>query len=282
MTMSLPYFKKSENNETIVDAFHGTGGPINVATSRTDNPFQQLFLDAVREAQLPLTDDFNGVNQEGCGLYQVTQINGERCSAARAYIHPHAARRNLTIMTGAVIDRLVIKDGRATGAIVRVGKETKTLRAKREIVLAAGAFGTPAILMRSGVGDGRALQEAGVTVTHHLPAVGKNLQDHPDFAFGYRSDNLDLLGYSLKGFQRLYAAAQRYKRERRGPVTTNFRGSRRLSQDKARSTRARHPVAFHRRHRRRSRAQETLGPRLLVPRLSAAAGESRNDHDRRP
>ena len=96
------------------------------------------------------------------------------------------------------------------------------MRARREIILSAGAFGTPAILMRSGIGDAADLQKAGVAVKHHLPGVGKKLQDHPDFAFSYRSDNLDLFGVSVKGAGRMYAAAQRYKHERRGPITSNF------------------------------------------------------------
>ena len=219
----LPYFKRSENNERLSDTFHGQGGPLNVAELRTGNPFQRHFLDAVQEAQLPLTDDFNGANQEGCGLYQVTQINGERCSAARAFIHPHLdARKNLSLITGATIDRLLIEDGRATGAVIRVGKVERTLRARREIILAAGAFGTPAILLRSGVGDGAELKDVGIAVAHHLPGVGKNLQDHPDFTFAFRSRSTDLLGYSAMGFRRLFGEARRYKRERHGAVTTNF------------------------------------------------------------
>ena len=219
----LPYFRRSENNEVFSDEFHGKGGPLNVAASRTGNPFQQLFLDAARESQFPVTSDFNGAEQEGCGLYQMTQVNGERCSAARAYIHPHlGTRRNLHLVTGARIDSLIIEDGRAIGATVTIDKETRTLRARREIILAAGAFGSPAILMRSGIGDGAALQGLGIPVVHNAPAVGQNLQDHPDFAFGYQSKSTDLLGYSMKGFGRLYKEAMTYKNERRGMVTSNF------------------------------------------------------------
>ena len=219
----LPYFRRSEHNESFSDEYHGQDGPLNVAASRTNNPFQAYFLDAARETQLPVVTDFNGADQEGCGLYQMTQIGGERCSAARAFVHPHMqGRPNLQVMTNVVIDKLLFDDGRTTGVQVRVGTETRTLRARREIVLAAGAFGTPAILMRSGVGDGDALQRLGICVVHHMPAVGLNLQDHADFAFGYKSDSIDLLGYSVKGFGRLVSAAREYKRERRGLVTTNF------------------------------------------------------------
>jgi choline dehydrogenase-like flavoprotein len=113
----LPYFKKSENNETFCDAFHDRGGPLNVTDSRTDNPFPKRFLDAAREAQLPINADFNGERQEGCGLYQVTQIDGERCSAARAYLRPHiGARANLRVETRARALRLVLEGRRVVGA----------------------------------------------------------------------------------------------------------------------------------------------------------------------
>ncbi len=219
----LPYFKRSENNEQFGNAWHGKGGPLNVAPLRSENPFQQRFLDAAREVQLPVTDDFNGVEQEGCGVYQVTQINGERCSAARAFLHPHMdTRKNLHVVTGAQIDRVIFEDGRAVGAEIIVGKVRKVLRARREVILAAGAFGTPAILMRSGVGDAAKLKELGIGVTHHAPAVGQNLQDHPDFAFAYRTNSIDAVGYSINGIRKLIGEGQRYKRERRGTITTNF------------------------------------------------------------
>ena len=219
----LPYFRRSENNEQFADAWHGRGGPLNVAALRSGNSFQQRFLDAARETQLPITDDFNGADQEGCGLYQVTQINGERCSAARAFIHPHiGSRKNLHVITGAQIDRITFEDGRAVGAEVLIGGARRTLRARREVILAAGAFGTPTILMRSGVGDGAALRKFGISVAHHAPAVGRNLQDHPDFAFAYRTKSIDTVGYSLNGIRKLIGESLRYKRQRRGTITTNF------------------------------------------------------------
>ncbi len=219
----LPYFKRAENNEVFADDFHGRGGPLNVAALRTDNPLQERFLDAAREVQLPVIEDFNGPTQEGCGLYQVTQINGERCSAARAYIHPHMdSRGNLRVLTGATIDRILFEGDRAVGALVRIGREIRRLRARREVILSAGAFGSPLVLMRSGVGGGEHLRAHGIEVKRDLPGVGCNLQDHPDFAFSYRSDSLDTMGYSAKGARRLMAASKQYKRERRGTVTTNF------------------------------------------------------------
>ena len=111
----LPYFKKSENNEVVRDAFHGTGGPLNVASIRTSNPFQEYFLEAGRRLQLPLTSDFNGADQMGLGVYQVTQKNGERWSAARAYIEPNLSRPNLKIVTGAQARRILFDGKRAIG-----------------------------------------------------------------------------------------------------------------------------------------------------------------------
>ena len=219
----LPYFRKSENNETLSDEFHGHGGPLNVAELRTGNPLQASFLDAAREAQLPITTDFNGARQEGCGLYQVTQINGERCSAARAYIHPHiGTRRNLFVQTGARIRRILFEGRRAVGAEIQIGATTKSFRARREVILSSGAFGSPQILMLSGVGDTAALKSVGVAPLHHLPGVGANLQDHPDFAFGYKTASLDALGYSVPGIARLIREISRYRRDRSGMVSTNF------------------------------------------------------------
>ncbi|MDE2362081.1 MAG: GMC family oxidoreductase N-terminal domain-containing protein [Hyphomicrobiales bacterium] len=219
----LPYFRKSENNETISDEFHGKGGPLNVAQLRTGNPLQETFLDAVRECQLPLTSDFNGAQQEGCGIYQVTQINGERCSAARAYIHPFIGKRpNLFVQTGAHVVKILFEGKRAVGAQFRVGDETKTVRARKEVIVSGGAFGSPQLLMLSGVGDAEALKKAGVAPLHHLPGVGENLQDHPDAIFGYKTKSLDAVGYSLPGAAKLIGEIRRYRAERTGTISTNF------------------------------------------------------------
>lgn len=219
----LPYFRRAENNESLSDEFHGKGGPLNVAKLRTGNPLQETFLDAAREVQMPMTSDFNGAKQEGCGTYQVTQINGERCSAARAYIHPHIGKRpNLFVQTGAQVVRILFDGKKAIGAEFQVGDQKKTVRARREVIVAGGAFGSPQLLMLSGIGDAIELQRAGVTPIHHLPGVGLNLQDHPDFAFGYKTDSLDALGYSFKGIAKLLGEIKRYRSERKGMVSTNF------------------------------------------------------------
>jgi choline dehydrogenase-like flavoprotein len=219
----LAYFKKSECNEDFSGEWHGRAGPLNVARLRTDNLFHRIFLQAAREAGFPICEDFNGPEQEGLGLYQVTQKNGERCSAARAYIHPHLGKRpNLRVECRAHVLRILVEGNQAIGAEYRQDGRRKILRARREVIVSAGAIQSPQILMLSGIGDGNELRKFGIEVVRHLPGVGRNLQDHPDFVFGYQAPSLDLLGLSAAGLLRFAREFRRYRRERRGMVTTNF------------------------------------------------------------
>jgi choline dehydrogenase-like flavoprotein len=220
---ALPYFLKAENNETFADPFHGRGGPLNVANSRSDNPFHQRFLDAAREAQFPLNDDFNGAQQEGLGLYQLTQINGERCSAARAYLRPHIGKRpNLRVETQARALRLLFDGKRAIGAEILQRGVKRVVRARRETIVCLGTFGSPQLLMLSGVGEAAALTALGIAPLVDLPGVGANLHDHPDVVLGYASPSRDLVGLSFGALAPLVSAITRYRRERRGMATTNF------------------------------------------------------------
>ena len=219
----LPYFKRSEHNFGFDDEWHGTEGPLPVSHLRTDNPFQQYYLEAARQVGYPVIDDFNGAEQEGIGIYQVTQKDGERWSAARSYLHPHMnTRPNLKVEIQALVQRILFDGKRAAGVEFVQNGQTRVLRARKEVILAAGAFQTPQILMLSGVGDGAELQQKGITTVHHLPGVGKNLQDHPDFVFGYRSKSLDVLGISFSGAGRMMREIGRFRRERRGMITSNF------------------------------------------------------------
>ena len=174
----LPFFKKSERNERIHDEFHGQDGPLNVAERPYTNPLSHAFVAAAQEAGIPFNPDFNGAVQLGCGLFQVTQKNGARCSAAAAYLHSVAARENLTVVTKAQATRVVIERGRATGVEYARGRWRHIVRAAREVVLAGGAINSPQLLLLSGVGPAGELRAAGVSVMHDLPGVGKNLQDH--------------------------------------------------------------------------------------------------------
>ncbi|MXN78035.1 choline dehydrogenase [Burkholderia sp. 4701] len=219
----LPYFRLSEHNERFDDAWHGRDGPLWVSDLRTGNPFHERYLEAARQAGLPLTDDFNGAQQEGIGIYQVTQKQGERWSAARAYLLPHIGRRsNLTVETHAQVRRILFEGRRAVGVEVLQNGTVRTLRARREVLLAAGAFQTPQLLMLSGVGPMHELARVGIQTVQHLPGVGRNLQDHPDFIFGYRTRSVDTLGVSLGGSMRMLRDILRFRRERRGMLTTNF------------------------------------------------------------
>jgi choline dehydrogenase-like flavoprotein len=219
----LPYFKRSEDNADFDGEYHGKGGPLHVNKLRSGNPVQQIFLQAAQEGQFRLREDFNAEDHEGLGIYQVTQMNGERWSAARAYVHPHMNRRaNLRVETKAHATRILLDGKRAVGVEYRQGKETKQLRARREVILSSGAFQSPHLLMLSGIGDAAALGAHGIENRHHLPGVGQNLQDHPDFVFGYMSDNPNFAGISLKGMPRLIRAILQYRKERRGPLTSNF------------------------------------------------------------
>jgi choline dehydrogenase-like flavoprotein len=156
-------------------------------------------------------------------VYQVTQKNGERWSAARAYLMPHMGQRsNLCVQTGAYAERLIIEQGRVTGVEVRQDGKLRVLRARREVILAAGAFQSPQLLMLSGIGDGTELRKLGIQVQHHLPGVGKNLQDHPDFVFCHKSDSLDTFGISASGSVRMLKELRRFRHERRGMLTSNF------------------------------------------------------------
>ncbi|MGS0740505.1 GMC family oxidoreductase [Glaciimonas sp. GG7] len=216
----LPYFMRSEHNERGADAWHGTGGLLNVADARSPHPFAALFLTAAHQTGFASTPDFNGARQEGVGYYQVTQKQGERWNAARAFLHS-AHLPNVAILTGAIALRIVFDGKRASGVcIVRDGIQS-VLSARAEIILAAGTFGSPQLLLCSGIGPAEQLKQCNITPVHHAPGVGQNLQDHPDYIRSVRVKNADTLGISLRGTLRLLRALLRYRNERTGMLTSN-------------------------------------------------------------
>jgi choline dehydrogenase-like flavoprotein len=176
----LPYFKRSEDNSRGADAFHGKGGPLQVSDSELQFPLSKTFLIAAKQAGLPLTNDFNGPQQEGVGAYQFTIRDGKRCSAASGYLQPVVGRPNLTVITGAHVQRIELDGVRATGVRYEVAGQPHMAKAGREVLLSAGAYGSPQILMLSGIGDPAELQPHGIAVRHALSGVGKNLQEHVD------------------------------------------------------------------------------------------------------
>ncbi|MEG6545042.1 GMC family oxidoreductase N-terminal domain-containing protein [Acinetobacter bereziniae] len=219
----LPYFIKSENNQRIKNQYHGNDGPLSVIDLHSDNPLQQKYLAAAKQQGYRILDDFNGEEQEGLGIYQVTHINGERCSSARAYLFPHLKRKNLTVETSAQTQRILIENGVAVGVEYKQNGQLKQIRARREVLLSAGAMQSPQILMLSGIGNQHELMEHGIEVKKHLPGVGKNFHDHPDFIFGYKVREIQgTFGLSIPGSIDLIKQIGRYRKERRGLLTTNF------------------------------------------------------------
>ena len=219
----LPYFIKSEKNERIKDQYHGNDGPLSVIDLHSDNPLQEKYIAAAKEQGYKILGDFNGAEQEGLGVYQVTHINGERCSSARAYLFPHRERKNLTIEIHAQTHRILIENDVAVGVEYKQNGQLKQIRARREVLLSAGAMQSPQILMLSGVGDQQELMQHGIEVKKHLPGVGKNFHDHPDFIFAYKVSEIQgTFGLSVPGSIDLFKQIGRYRKERRGLITTNF------------------------------------------------------------
>jgi len=219
----LPYFRKAEHNERGADAFHGTGGPLNVMDLQQPNRTAPLFVQAANQAGYPLNPDFNGAQQEGVGLYQVTQKGGERCSAAKAYLTPNLGRPNLTVVTEAHATRILLDGKRAVGVEARVGGQLQQFRASREVLLSAGALQSPQLLMLSGIGPGAQLRQHGLAVLHDLPGVGENLHDHINVVQVVSAPRLtETLGVSFGGVVRAIKAIFEWRNKRTGPLTSNI------------------------------------------------------------
>ena len=219
----LPYFKRAEHNERGADAFHGTGGPLNVMDLRSPHRFGPVFVEAGKQAGYPENRDFNGATQEGVGLYQVTHRNGERVSAAKAYLAPNRHRANLQVITEAHASRVLFEGKRAVGVAYRQGGRELELRARREVIVSAGALLSPQLLMLSGVGPAAQLQQHGIAVVHDLPGVGSNLHDHIDVVQVVDAPHLtDLFGLSFPGIVNAVKGILEWRRQRSGLLTTNF------------------------------------------------------------
>jgi choline dehydrogenase-like flavoprotein len=219
----LPYFKRAEHNERGADAWHGAGGPLNVMDLRSPSRFGPLFTQAGLQAGYRENTDFNGAEQEGVGVYQVTHRNGERFSAARAYLTPNLQRANLQVITAARTHRILMEGRRAVGVEFEAGGERRQLKATREVLLCAGALQSPQVLMLSGIGPQAQLREHGITVVHDLPGVGANLHDHVDVVQVWDAPAAkDLFGLSLPGATRVLKGLLEWRRHRSGMLTTNF------------------------------------------------------------
>ena len=219
----LPYFLRAQHNERGASAWHATGGPLNVMDLPTPNPFSTAFVQAGVQAGWAHNPDFNGAAQEGVGLYQVTHKNGERCSAAKAYLTPHLSRPNLQVRTGARATRILFEGCRAVGVEYRQGGCVQQVRCTREVLLSAGALLSPQLLMLSGVGPGAVLQRHGIALVHDLPGVGQHLHDHPDVVQVMDAPQLrDLFGLSLPGMAHILRGMWQWRCSRSGALTSNF------------------------------------------------------------
>jgi choline dehydrogenase len=211
----LPYFIRAEDNERGASELHGAGGPLSVIDGRSRYRTCEAFIEAGVQAGLARNDDFNGPEQDGVGWYQVTQRNGMRCSAAVAYLHPVIGRENLTLITGGHVNRLLLDGTRATGVEVDRDGELVEISAEREVILSAGAYQSPQILLLSGVGPAADLELVGIPQVHELP-VGQGLQDHPSTWITYTTDQPSLLTAETEENLGLLTT------QGRGPLTSNF------------------------------------------------------------
>jgi len=174
----LPYFKKLETRLIGPDKYHGDNGPLKLTTPKNENPLFEAFFKSVQEAGYPLTDDVNGAQQEGFGKFDQTIYRARRYSAARAYLHPVKSRTNLTVLTGAMVQRILFDGKKAWGVEYKKGGTVRKVEAMHEVILCGGAINSPQLLQLSGIGNAAALKELGIPVVQHLPGVGENLQDH--------------------------------------------------------------------------------------------------------
>jgi choline dehydrogenase-like flavoprotein len=228
----LPYFRQAEHNEVFDNEWHGQGGPLNVGQVRYTNRAVHAFVQAAQQAGLPFNPDFNGASQVGVGHYQVTHRDGERLSAAKAYLAPSRHRPNLQVITHARVLRVVTeqREGQrlATGVVWRerdgAGPEHMLqLRPGGEVVLSAGAFGSPQLLMLSGIGPGSHLHEAGVTLDVDLPGVGSRLQDHLDALMVVHAPKApDVIGINARSAALVARGMGEWRRQRTGVLTSNY------------------------------------------------------------
>ncbi|MET4570509.1 GMC family oxidoreductase [Rhodanobacter soli] len=212
----LPWFLRSEDNSRGASALHGTGGPLGVADLRHRNVLSETLIDAAESAGFPRNDDFNGEQQAGFGLYQVTQRHGTRCSSATAFLKPARQRENLHVRTHALVERVLIEQGRAVGVQLRRGRHDAERIEAGEVILAAGAINTPQLLMLSGLGPADHLREHGIAVVADVPDIGANLQDHLDICT--LDANPGKLSYDHLNE---LSAGLRWLRHRDGPGSSN-------------------------------------------------------------
>lgn len=223
----LPYFIKAENNVHGADELHGDSGPLHVSNLLSPREISKAFVEAAVANGLEHNQDFNGKKQDGAGLYQVTHFHGEkqgqRCSAAAAYLHPvQKSRPNLTVITHAQANRVIFEDKQAVGVAYEKDGVEHTVMARQEIILSGGTFGSPKVLMLSGIGPAEHLQAHGIDVLVDAPEVGGNLQDHLDVVFDYEVNTTDVIGIGMATLSTLSKSIRQWRKDGTGLLSTNY------------------------------------------------------------
>ncbi len=215
----LPIFKAQEDHYLGATESHGAGGEWKVSEVRNRWEILDSFIGAAAETGIPPTEDFNTGDNEGCGYFHINQHNGRRWSAARGFLKPIRKRPNLTLLTDVLADRIAFDGKCATGVVIRQRGQTRTLTASRAVISSAGAVATPALLERSGIGDGERLKAIGVEPVHHLPGVGENLQDHLQLRLIFKVSGVATLNSQYRSLARRIGMGIQYALTRRGPLS---------------------------------------------------------------
>ncbi|HEX5278593.1 MAG TPA: GMC family oxidoreductase N-terminal domain-containing protein [Micropepsaceae bacterium] len=214
----LPHFRKMQDHFAGESDVHGAGGEWHVDTPRMRWEILEAFARAASECSIPPTDDFNHGDNSGCGYFHVNQINGRRLSAARAFLRPAAKRRNLHVITDALVDHVVFENRRAAGIRLIRGGSASVLKAVKEVILCAGSVATPVILERSGIGNSEHLRSLGIPVVQHLAAVGENLQDHMQLRLIYKVAGVRTMNVDYRSYVKRAGMLLEYAALRRGPL----------------------------------------------------------------
>jgi choline dehydrogenase len=215
----LPVFRKHEDHWRGADALHGAGGEWRVDRPRLRWQVLDAFIGAAEQAGIPRSADFNTGSNEGCGYFDVNQKRGRRWSSARGFLQPALKRPNLAIFTRAIAERVIVEDSRATGVVIRQDGQERRLRARAEVIVSTGAVATPALLERSGIGDGERLRQLGIGVVRSLPGVGENLQDHLQLRPIFKVANVPTLNMQYRSLLRRGLMGAEYALLRRGAMT---------------------------------------------------------------
>lgn len=222
----LPWFKYAEDRDKGADDYHGAGGPLRVERRESASVINDHFIEAGRQLQFPVNEDFNGERQLGFGYYDVTHKKGVRWSTAKAYLETAENRPNLNIMTEVLAEKVLVTGGRATGVRLRKKKEILNLTARREVVVSCGAFGSPQLLLLSGIGAADKLAPHGIEQVHELPGVGENLHDHIDWIAAYKGKrkgmHKETIGFSVPGSVNMIREFIDYKKQGTGLLSSNL------------------------------------------------------------